>query len=406
MKKSLLFGALALSLAANAYLLLAPAYRSTEAAKQESTDPRLSESARTRTTAAAKPSVSHPNASPEPASLGRAPSAWSGDFSAAALRQLGADLEASGLPPHAVRAALEAMISRHVRASSEFAQLPFWQQGYGGPRFKAEADKMNARIRELNRAVFGADDDSPDLDPITRNVHFGDLPPAKIAALMKLERDYSEVYRSQLKNTDGSSAADTAEGRLRLRLIEDERMKDVAAALTPEEFKAWELRNSRPARNVIQGAKNTELSAAEYDALLEIQRAYEAAIPTSAGPAETVAALRGWAAPVEQLRAVLNDDRLYAYLEGADPLYGVAAKFAATNSLPREQTNALYQLQLDAVSAVAQAAGPAKAADFANTAAGRAVLAPFDARLTALLGAERAAIYRKTSAGKLFVISR
>jgi len=404
MNKTLLLAALALSLSANAYLWLRPVNRTSggTAESAPSAAPRISSAAGR----AAQPDRLSDAAATSGAAKDSVPAvSWQGDYSAASLRQLAAELERAGIPEHAARAAVDAMISRHVRSRSEFAQLPFWQQGYGGPRFKAAADKMNADVRALTREVFGSDDGSPDLDPITRNVHYGDLPPAKIAGILKLDRDYYEVYRSQLKNPDGSNAAETAEGRLRLRLIEEERAKDVAALLTPAEFREWEKRNSRPARNVIQGAKNTDISAAEYDALVEVQRNYEAGITTT-GAAETIAALRGWVAPVEQLRTVLSDDRLYAYLEGADPLYGLASRFAATNSLPREQTNALYQLQLEAVSAIAHAAGTAKTADFANTAAGRTVLAPFEARLTTLLGPERAAAYRKNVAGKLFVISR
>lgn len=397
----LLLLGLALSLAANAYLLLRPGLSGWSPQRPDASTS-SAPSARGHAQAGDSSATSSPDATAAPTTI-----RWRGDYSAAALRQLTADLEAAGLPHHAVREAVEALISRHTRAASDFAKLPFWQQGYGGPRFKAEADKMNAARRELIHEVLGADEvNVSDLDPISRNVHFGDLPPEKIAALFKLERDYSEITREQYRGADGSRTADTAEGRLRLRLIEEERLRDIAAALSPEEFKTWEMRSSRAARNVIQGAKNIDLSEAEYASLLEIQRTYEAGIPTTAGAEETTAFLRGWAAPIEQLRTVLPDDRLYTYLESTDPLYGAAAKFSQSAALPRAQTEQLYRLQLDAVNALAQAAGTTRPADFAATPAGQAALASFYTRLETLLGAERAAQYRQTVVPKLFAGQR
>ena len=394
---------LALSLAANAYLLLRSS-RGGWVARNPGRADNPSSAARGAATPGVGGTVeTGPTESANTSGVVR----WRGDYSAAALRQLTADLKAAGLPHHAVREAVEALISRHTRAASDFAKLPFWQQGYGGPRFRAEAEKMDAARRELIKEVLGADEANvSDLDPISRNVHFGNLPPEKIAALFKLERDYSEITREQYRGADGSRTADTAEGRLRLRLIEEERMRDIAAALSPEEFKAWEMRSSRAARNVIQGAKNIDLSDAEYAALLDIQRSYEASIPTTAGVDETTAYLRGWAAPLEQLRTVLPDDRLYAYLEATDPLYGAAAKFSQTAALPRAQTEQLYRLQLEAVTALSQAAGAMRPADFANTPAGQAALASFHLRLEALLGPERAATYRQTVVPKLFAGQR
>ena len=331
------------------------------------------------------------------ASVSSAILAWRGNPSAASLRELVTQLRAGGLPEHAVRATIEALASRHTRAQSDFARLPFWQQGYGGPRFNEEANAMNAARRELLAAVFGAEEFDPtDLDPIFRNVNYGNLPPAKIAALHQLERDYAEVSRAQLKGADGSAATDTFEGRLRLRLIEAERAKDVAALLTPEELRTWELRRSRAALNVIQGAKELDLTETEFAALLDLQRRHEAAIPMSAGPAETLAYLRGWTPPEEQLRQVLFGERLSTYLAATDPLYGAAAKFAQASSLTREHTDALYRLQLEAIAAFTSAEFSARATEAAPASAGDAALAPYYVRLETLLGPERARAYRPT----------
>lgn len=58
------------------------------------------------------------------------------------------------------------------------------------------------------------------------------------------------------------------------------------------------------------------------------------------------------------------------------------------------------------MTALSQAAGAMRPADFANTPAGQAALASFHLRLEALLGPERAATYRQTVVPKLFAGQR
>lgn len=112
---------------------------------------------------------------------------------------------------------------------------------------------------------------------------------------------------------------------------------------------------------------------------------------------------RNMDAPAEEIRAILRDDRFYSYLEKTDPLFGQTAKFARANpSVSPAQSYELYRLQLDAMTAVAATAAPGRNADLANTPEGRAALAPFAAKLDALLGPQLAAAYRQTRTGKIF----
>lgn len=400
MKKILLPALLAASLAANAYLMLRP--RAALIGSSAAQPPLPAHAPPSGPSAGgASPSDARTAATDErtAALLAR----WTPDYSTKSLRRLADQLRAAGLPPHAVRAAIEALVSRHTRAESEFAKLPFWQQGYGGQRFSAEADKMNASRRALLDAVLGPEDtDVASLDPIHRNVHYGQLPDEKIAALRKLQRDYAEIARDQNKNPDGTNSHETPEGRRRLRLIEEERARDAAAILTPAEYREWELRSTLPSLTVIRGAKDIDVTPEEFAALFDIQKQYQGSLANESGAAESLAYFRGWAAPAEQIRTVLGDDRFYTYLEKTDPSYAVAAKFAQSSSLNRAQTYALYQLQLEALAAVSRTGAPGRTGDLANTPEGRAALAPFNARLETLLGRERAAEYRRAAAGKLF----
>lgn len=319
-------------------------------------------------------------------------------------RQLADDLRAAGFPERDVRHLIERSIYLAQRDSSKLPKLPFWGQINGGKATRAEVEKVSRDSDTLRKSVFGKDgDDYVPTDPLFRNAMFGNLPDEKVQVLAKIERDYGEIYWQQRRGDEVEDALATFEGRSRIRLLEEEKERDIAAVLTPEEFEDFARRQSRAAKTVISGVSDIEVSDEEYNALYHIQRDALAAIPREAGPEEALAYARNSAAAAEEVRTVLGDDRFYSYMANTDPLYSAAAKFAKTNpGLTPATTHALYQLQLEAMTALARTTGAERTSDLANHPDGRAALAPFAAKLDALLGPQLAAAYRKTPQGKIF----
>lgn len=320
------------------------------------------------------------------------------------LRALADELRAAGFPESGVRFLMATLIQRQVRGASEFAKLPFWHQTGGGKAARDAIDKMNREAAEAEAVVLGKPEVDPaDLDPIGRSSRYGALSDEKIRALMKIERDYGEVYWQQRRGAGNEDATETFEGRNRIRLIEEEKEKDIAAVLTPAEFEDYSRRRSRAALTVIQGVTDIGVSEEEYMALYQLQRRSFETLPRSPGPDELTAYVHHAALSAEQVRSVLKDDRFYSYMENTDPVYGAVAKFAKTvPTLTRDQTYQLYQLQSAALRALTQIAGPGQQSDLANTPAGRAALAPFGSQLDTLLGPTAAAAYRRSRTGRIF----
>lgn len=323
-------------------------------------------------------------------------------------RRFADELRAAGFPRDDVRLMLSRSLYLSRQAASGLSQLPFWQLMSGGKAAQAEHEKIRREIDTVEEGMFGKDSDS-DLpgDPVFRAALYGNLPEEKLRLLMKIERDYGEVYWQQRRSGDGGDdAMETFEGRARIRLLEEEKERDLAAVLTPEEFEDFERRQSRAARKVIAGLGDIDVSEEEYHALYTLQRRSLSAIPRTEGPEELLAYTRDMAAPAEEVRAILRDDRFYSYLEKTDPLFNQAAKFAKANpGLGAPQTYELYRLQLEAMKAVATLAAPGRNSDLANTPESRTALAPFAEKLDALLGPQLAAAYRKTRTGKVFSVT-
>lgn len=318
------------------------------------------------------------------------------------LRKLAEDLRAAGFPPDAIRSLIYQSVRGSRTTTEALAKLPFWHQGYQSKAGRELREQWFRDVTAIEETVLGKRQPH-EIDPLQRAARYGNLPDDKVAALAKVEQDYGEIYWQQRRGADGVDALETFEGRARIRLLEEEKERDLAAMLTPEEFEDYERRGSRAAQPVIAGVSEIEVTPEEYMALYQLQRSYLASIPRTESPEEMAAYLHGMVAPPEQVRTVLKDDRFYSYMEKTDPVYAQVARFAKTTpSLTRDQTYQLYQLQSAALLAVARTAAPGQQSDLANLPAGRAAAAPFSAQLDTLLGPAAAAAYRRSTMGRMF----
>ncbi len=401
MRSKLLIGLLVLSLAANAWFLARP--RSLDALSAGTPANRAQPTTATNARLPGKnPAATETEATKSAADAVAAGALWRKAATAEEWRQLAADLRAAGFPDDLVRFLIYRSATQHARERGELEKLPFWHQGYDSKFGRAAREKIN---REANAAVVAALGEMPrsESDPVRRAARYGNLPDAKIAQLDKIEQDYGEVYWQQRRSAETGDALDTFEGRQRIRLLEEEKERDLAGILTPEELSDYQRRGSRGSRLVINGVQDIDVSEEEFNALYTAQQNHLDSIPRTAGEAELAAALHGSAAPAEQVRAILGDgERFHAYMAKVDPVYAQTASFAKSQpALPLDRVYALYQLQSAALLALAQT-GPGKPADLAATPAGRAAVARYQAQLDTLLGSDLAASYRRSPAGRLF----
>lgn len=392
--------ALALSLAANAALLWRlQARRPRDADHGDSAaNPSSPGPARAGANAnATKKSAAIDDTAPKPGVV------WRKATTPEELKKLAAELRAAGFPEDEVRALIFRTVSNRARERAEWRQLPFWHQNYNAKAHRELREKLGSEANTLAQEVLGKETSNYPRDSIYRTARFGDLPDDKVATLEKIEQDYGEVYWKQRRGADGLDALESYEGRARIRLLEEEKEKDLAAVLTPDELRDYQRRGSRGARTVIDGVGDINVTEAEFDALYALQRGYLESLPRDRGVAELTAAVHSNAAPAEQVRAILGDDRFYSYLAKTDPIYRDTAAFAKTQAdLPPARVYQLYQLQSAALLAAAQTGDGLNLDQLAFSAAGRAAVAPFQAQLDALLGPELAATYRRSASGRIF----
>lgn len=404
MKNFLLLSLLTASLAANVWLALVRTRSSDTASATISSSSSGSASGRapSRSTPAANTTTQE-----QAGSDARTAYAWnSPGTSNAELRTFAAELRAAGFPPNVIVRFVGEMLRERTHA--DIAALPHWQLLAPGKETRKQQAAAARELLRLQEEILGPSG-APvaTLDPTMRRLQYGDLGDDKVAAVLRIDRDYSEL-RSELFASYPTVNSDEWRTRQeQFRTVEKERQTDIAAALTPEEFAAWELRESGAAQRVMNALRNVEVSESEYLALFAAQKERDPVSNTStfvnlsdplkdAGAAFT---------QMDKVRATLGDERAIAYLKAADFGYAQVANFAEKNpAVTPAKTFELYKLQNEAQTLMTQArqASESSGGTIRPSEQLQKSFSDLNAKLETLLGGEAAEAYRSQGMGGIF----
>ncbi|HLP24154.1 MAG TPA: hypothetical protein VK477_00650, partial [Acidobacteriota bacterium] len=255
-------------------------------------------------------------------------------------------------------------------------------------------------------AILGPDArPSARLDAVARARQYGNLPDAKIDAIAAIERDYQEMQSDVSRMEEGMTFNFEEWGarQQQRNLLKSEMRADLEKILTPTELTEYELRNSDAARRIAFSLRDLPVNAAEFAALFEVQRAFDATNPPLSGRVtmeQMNARQNAEQARLEQMRAVLADDRFFTYLAASNSEY--RALTALAKQFPSVTPTSAYQaLQLSAK--VQQERNTlATSGGLRTREALQAAYADWNARLDAVLGPDAAAAYRKSNYGRAF----
>lgn len=380
---------LALSFAANVWLLRAK--RSNAPAAGHVADA-------TPASAQAVKSVAPPTAAPRPVR-------WRDSaLTFEATRALAADLRAAGFPDHVV--AKFVVLRLRERAGLEMAKFPYWELMGNGRKVRARQSELDAEVVRQQEEILGAAGSPAALyDPAARLLAFGELSDAKVNALLRIQADYREVGNDQLNQPGAMTSEEFLARRERMRTIERERYADMKAALSPEEFAEFEARNSSSASRVQDGLKDLPVSEEEYRALYAAQRAREPNADQWGGFVrnEISSDLAATYAFNEKVRATLGEERADVYLKASDPSYAQAAKFAEqAPGFARERLDELYRLQNETSVAWQESSRAVANRGASGAAEFQAKFDDLNQRLETLLGPDAAKAYRAQGVGSHF----
>ncbi len=403
MKSAVLLVLLSLSLGANVWLALgdkagAPlGLGSQRNSSLSSTQPQSQAEAGGQRSAATGAAVERGAATGAQADgTGGAPVVWQVANTEAEYKAFVEKMKAAGFPIRVIRSMLQAMLRQKAEAESPSEVRPYWQRT---TPTKEEVAQRNARSRaeqELIESVLGADGrPSALMTAEQRERSFGPLSNDKIDALLKIERDYSEIRSSTYPRQGTTTPEEYRAMQEQRALVDKEKLADIAALLTPAELEAYQMRTSEASYKVSRALQDLTVTEAEFKRLYQMQKAFDEANPSLSGniSSETWSRrLNAQLAYNEQLRGALGEERFYNYVASSDQQYAMLARsLAQYPSVTPAATYQVYQMQAQMRNEMSQNKQ-------------RPDLESYNARLETLLGAEAAAAFRKTPAGRMYTL--
>lgn len=246
------------------------------------------------------------------------------------------------------RAEVRIILSHRIERDSPWftaAKTPYWQStriNSPDPKAAQEYAQRTAEQMKLRQKYLSPEDyeDPAYLDAVRRR--WGNLPVEKIKALSAIEADYQaltleEYAKRRYRPGEESSAQDT------YQLIQNERMADIAAVLTPAEFTEFERRASPTAERLRMQLEAFKPTEAEYLAIFDIQKAYDDRFFATKTPEAHQALMNEMNAKV---KTVLGEDRMLDYaasITGSDQ----TARLVSRLGLPARVATEVRQAQQD-----------------------------------------------------------
>ncbi len=224
---------------------------------------------------------------------------------------------------------------------------------------------------------------------------YAGIPRAKAEALHRLLGDYQEMEHEI--HTEAAGFELPAD-REKLRLLQAERERDIAALLTPEERAAWDLRASPTADRARELATRYSAGEEEYRRIYALQRAFDERFDSDFASRDGRSVdwdlHREAQAELEKdIRRLIGEERYLAARRDGDSDFMQARAAAQRLGLPAETAGQIFALRDTVAETSARIAGDANLAPAQKKAALARLAADTRAQVERTLGAEGARAY-------------
>ncbi len=273
------------------------------------------------------------------------------------LARLRDELRAAGLDETSIRLIVGVRLWKRYESRMNALQpapdpdRPWWKNDdYRGQtrEQREQARVLRDEQRAELEALLGKDPDAAGANSWLAR-QYGFLPEEKREELQRLEQDYNDLASETRREARGFLLASDME---KLRFIEEEKRRDLAAFLSPEEFADYEMRHSRTAQNLRQRMTQMDATEAEFRTIFEIQKDFDErftepdrhrAVPRT--QEELKARAEAERAMKAQIRDALGADRYAAYVRAQDNDYQQLRNATQRFQLPPDTPDRIYALR-------------------------------------------------------------
>lgn len=317
----------------------------------------------------------------------------------AALRRL-------GLPEDTLKTLAEGVIMRRFRegmtALNKENNLNYWQGGYALTKNQRERQKEMMRlIRDLGdqARLAGIQWDMFDYTGYDRV-----LSDDKSQLVARIKQDREEM-RAQIYME--ASGLMLERDRERLRFIDEEYQKDLAAALSPQELMEWNLRNSNTANQLRSQLAYMNPTEEEFRKVYQLQAEFEKNW-TGENRTDIDWGKRNEAqkALKTEIAGVLGPERYADYTKSTDHEFGTLSNLEYRLELPDGTADRLYAMHAESNAAATAIRENKQLSKDDQTAALKALAAKITNEMSAALGEEGFNAYKNQSGRWIDALSR
>ncbi len=264
-----------------------------------------------------------------------------------------AAMTAAGVPMEVVRQLAAARAFARLAALSRAIERPpaaaeYWRntRALRSPPSREQRSEQRAAEREFETAMREAFGDGWNED--WRGGRYSFLPADRQEQLRRIERDYEEMRREI--SADGPDLQLPAD-REKLKLLNAEMERDLAATLSPAERQQIELRSSNTARAIIDHYGDVLASEEEYQRLYALRKAFDDRYNTEDyhtrphTPEENRARAEAERKLNDDLRAAIGEDRWASASRANDNEYLTLGALASRLGLAAGTPDAVYALR-------------------------------------------------------------
>lgn len=322
-----------------------------------------------------------------------------------------ANLRAAGFTTGSMRGAIYALLrdlqtDERVKAVDSITSDSFWKIGGSPESFAAYSKEISRLWLDRDRVMRGIFPEEQLAFTLRMQARFGPISAEKMEKISALEQDYSEM-QSQLRSQSRTGGLQMPWGGEQLAYLEQEKMKDMAALLSPAEMEQYQMRGSPLGGSLQRQLDGFEPTEQEYREIYR-QRAAAEEAGRAGGPlySMTPEGARAQQNLEAGLKSALGEARYAEYQRGQDYTYHMALRVTRNLDLPASMAAAVYDLQRD----LKQREGQIRSAGGQDAAQRETQLAALATeakqKLSALLTPAGAEQYTKDTAGRMFFMSR
>lgn len=313
------------------------------------------------------------------------------------IDELAARLKAAGFNAREVLAIVGPRVSEKFSPFGPGITRPYWQldrPDFSDPKVQ-ETFRRNAQEGQRMVDKFWNSPEllATDLDAQeVARMRFGALPLEKLQALQQIESDYQQLsLKASLERASRPGETSTGDPAAALRLIDQEKLADIAKLLTPDEFAAYETRSSPIAQTLRYQLRTFQPTEQEYLAIFALRKSYEAQLND---PTKTPGQLNGVMSDMRKdVAQILGPDRAGDYAAATQNANDETANLVLRLGLPARIAPQVRTLQKDFTAQAAAIRANAQLAATDRAAQLSALAQQARTALSAKLGAQGFEVY-------------